>query len=402
MSLLRQLLIIVCLIGLGGAAWWFGLRGEAEETTGANAGRVAQETPVEVALVRTGEVRETIEALGTARARQSIELVPNATGRVVEILFETGETVEAGQPLLRLDDSIERANLEEARAVMEDPRRQLERARQLLVGGNVSQARVDELEKTYTAALARYRVARQRLEERVVTAPFTGVVGFREVDVGARLSETTVITRLEDISLMELQFQVPEVFFSRIRTGQSVQAVSSALPGQVFTGEIAAVDYRIDEVSRAFQVRATLPNPDGAIPAGLFMLVRIVIETRADALLVPEEAIVPENGRTYVFRIEDGKARRVSVQTGQRRDGEVEVIRGLAPGDMIVTAGVQRLRDGAFVRILNPPPADAPTHEDFLSKGDAAGNGGPEDAGADTGHAPESPESPESSAGAAG
>lgn len=356
MSGFRQVLLILVLCAAGGAAWWFFARPDVTpaQASGGNAARVST-VSVEVAPVRVGEVQDVIEAVGTARARQSIDLVANVTGRITEILFQAGQQVKPGQPLARLDDAIESANLAEAHALLGDARAQFERARQLVANRNVSQARVDELESAYAAARARLQAAERRLDERVVRAPFQGVVGLREIDVGARVEEDTKITRLEDRSLMELQFQAPELFYGQIRPGQQVRAKSASLPGQVFVGTISAIDMRIDEVSRAFRVRAELPNPQGTIPAGLFMIVEIVLASRPDVVLVPEQAILPEGRSNYVFRVHGDRVERVEVELGKRRVGEVEVVSGLAPGDIIVTAGIQRLRSGSPIRILNAP-----------------------------------------------
>lgn len=312
--------------------------------------------PVEVTAVRVGEVQDVIEAVGTARARQSIDLVANVAGRITEIHFQAGQRVKAGQPLARLDDAIESANVAESRALLEDARAQLERARQLVANRNVAQARVDELQSAHAAAQARLRAAERRLDERVVRAPFAGIVGLREIDVGARVEEDTKITRLEDRSLMELQFQVPELYYGQVREGQRVRAKSAALPGKVFVGTVSAIDMRIDEVSRAFRVRAELPNPDDSIPAGLFMVVEIVLATRPDVMLVPEHAVQPEGQANYVFRVRGDRVERVEVQLGRRRLGEVEVMGGLAPDDTVVTAGLQRLRAGSPIQILDVPP----------------------------------------------
>lgn len=352
----RQVLLILVLCAAGGAAWWFFPQPDVTpaQASGGNAARVST-VSVEVAPVRVGEVQDVIEAVGTARARQSIDLVANVSGRITEILFQAGQQVKPGQPLARLDDVIESANLAEAHALLGDARAQFERARQLVANRNVSQARVDELESAYAAARARLQAAERRLDERVVRAPFQGVVGLREIDVGARVEEDTKITRLEDRSLMELQFQAPELFYGQIRPGQQVRAKSTSLPGQVFVGTISAIDMRIDEVSRAFRVRAELPNPQGTIPAGLFMIVEIVLASRPDVVLVPEQAILPEGRSNYVFRVHGDRVERVEVELGRRRVGEVEVVSGLAPGDTIVTAGIQRLRSGSPIRILNAP-----------------------------------------------
>lgn len=354
MTLLRQFLIIAVVALAGGGAWWFFVG--ATESGPPQAGPKPQPVLVDAVPVRVGEVAEAIEAVGTTRARQSVDLRSTVTGRVAEIRFLTGQRVPAGQPLVRLDSAIEEANLAEARALRDDAGSQLERARQLVASRAVSPARVDELEAQHRVAQARLAVAERRLAERVVVAPFDGVVGLREVDVGARVTADTVLTRLDDLSVVELEFQVPELFFGRVRRGQSVEAISAALPDGRFKGTVSTIDTRIDPASRVFRVRAELPNPDGLLPGGLFMVAQVILAARSDVLIIPEQAVVPEGRSTYVFRIKDGRAERVEVRLGLRRVGEVEVAAGLALGDMVAVSGLQRLRDGAAVRLSGGPP----------------------------------------------
>jgi membrane fusion protein (multidrug efflux system) len=360
MTMVRQIVIVLVLVVIAGSAWWY------SSASRSNGGRQAEPhsgppaVHVEVAEARLGEVAEVIEAVGTARPRQSIDVIADDSGRVDEILFETGQRVERGQPLVRLDSGIQEANLAEAKAGLVDARTQLERARQLVTSRAVSEARVDELEAAFLAAEARVAAERQRLWERTTNAPFSGIVGLREVDVGARVTDTTVLTRLDDLSFIELEFQVPERYFGAIRQGQPVEATSTAFPGTVFTGSVAAIDTRIDAVSRSFRVRAELPNSEARLPGGLFMLARITLRTRPDAILIPEEAVMAEGRSTFVYRIAgtptEPRAERVDVRLGQRRVGEVEVLEGLTAGDRVVTAGLQRLRPGVPVRLSEPPP----------------------------------------------
>ncbi|EWY41690.1 secretion protein HylD [Skermanella stibiiresistens SB22] len=359
MTMVRQILIVLLLIAVAGGAWWFAVASPGDGEGRAEQGSGPSAVQVEVAEVQLGEVSEIIEAVGTARPRQSIDLIADDSGRVDEILFETGQRVDQGQPLVRLDSGIEQANLAEAEAGLLDTRTQLERARQLATSRAVSEARVDELEAAFRAAEARVAAERQRLRDRTTNAPFAGVVGLREVDVGARVTDTTVLTRLDDLAVIELEFQVPERYFGTIRQGQPVQATSTAFPDTVFAGSVAAIDTRIDAVSRSFRVRAELPNSEARIPGGLFMLARITLVTRPDAILIPEEAVVPEGRSTFVYRItgapDEPRAERIEVRLGQRRVGEVEVVEGLRAGDRVVTAGLQRLRPGAPVRLSEPP-----------------------------------------------
>lgn len=360
MPLLRQGLILIVLAALAAGGWWWWSASSPDAPAAAGPG--ASSSGPRAVAVRTTEARrdsieESFEAVGTTRSRQSVEVISTVSGRVAAILFEAGDQVRQGQPLIRLDSSLEEASLAEARALMADARSQLERARQLVASRTVAQARVDELQAAFSAAQARAAAAEERLAYRVVSAPFSGVVGLREVDVGARITDDTVLTRLDDLSSLELEFQVPEVFFGRVAVGQRVEATSAALPGARFAGTIVARDTHIDPVARAFRVRADLPNPDHALPPGLFMTATVALARRDDALIIPEQAVLAEGRNTYVYRVTDGKAERVEVRLGLRRVGEVEVVDGLEAGDVIVTEGLQRLRPGVPVRITGAPPA---------------------------------------------
>lgn len=367
MSPMRQGLLVLLLLVVAGGGWWLWTAANAPDSpaNGAVAGGppgagpgagTPRAVPVVTVTVRADSIAETIEAVGTTRARQAVDVVSTVSGRVAEIAFEAGQKVRRGDPLVRLDAALEEAALAEARALMADSRAQLERARQLVASRTVAQARVEELQASFAAAQARVTAAERRVADRVVAAPFDGVVGLREVDVGTRVSENTVLTRLEDLGALQLEFQIPEVFFGRVTTGQPIEATSAAMPGQIFTGTITARDVRIDPVSRAFRVRAELPNPDGVLPPGLFMAARLSLATREDALIIPEQAVLSEGRNTYVYRIVDGRAERTEVRLGLRRIGEVEVISGLEAGDQVVTEGLQRLRPGLPVRVLGGGP----------------------------------------------
>jgi membrane fusion protein (multidrug efflux system) len=339
------------LLALGGGAvtyHQYRLDGEAE----AAVRRGARAIPVEVVPAELGTIRERIEAVGSTLARQAVDIVPLSSGRVAEIAFRPGEHVEAGAVLVRLDDRAERAAVAEAQAMLRQAELALDRARQLRSNNTVAQATVDELEAAYVGADARLDTAQKQLADRTVRAPFAGVVGIRGVDIGARVDDATVLTTLDDLAEIEIEFSVPELFFGRVQPDQLVQATSSAFPGKTFKGKIAIIDSRIGQVSRAFRVRAVLPNPDLALPAGMFMHVSVVLQERP-AVLIPEQAVLAEGDSTYVFTVDDGRAERRKVRLGQREAGTVEVLEGVAAYESVVRTGLQRLRDGAVVEVLS-------------------------------------------------
>jgi membrane fusion protein (multidrug efflux system) len=354
-----QVGIAVVLMAMLGAGGFLYHRSQADGEAEAAVGRGPDAVPVEIAAAEADTLRERIEAVGTTLARQAVDIVSLSSGRIAEIAFSPGERVEAGEVLVRLDDEAERAGVAEAEAALREAELALERAKKLRTNNTVAQATVDELQAAYLGASARVDAARKRLADRTVKAPFTGVAGIRRVDLGARVDDDTVLTTFDDLAEIEIEFSVPEMFFGQIRPGQPVSATSTAFPGRAFSGRIATIDTRIGQISRAFRVRAVLPNPDLVLPAGMFMHVEVVLEERP-AVLIPEEAVVAEGDRTFVFTVQDDKAERRPVRLGQRQAGTVEVLDGIVAGEPVVRTGVQRLRDGAAVSVARQPAGAAP------------------------------------------
>jgi membrane fusion protein (multidrug efflux system) len=193
--------------------------------------------------------------------------------------------------------------------------------------------------------------AKRKLADRSIRAPFPGVVGIKRVDVGARVDDQTVIATLDDLAEIQIEFSVPEQFYARVEVGQAAEATSVSFPGRKFAGKVALVDSRVDAASRSFKVRVAVPNPDFVLPAGMFMHVQLTLESR-EGLTVPEEAIIPEAGASYVFVIDGGKAHRRKVAVGRRDVGLVEISEGLTLGEEVVVKGLAALREGTRVRVV--------------------------------------------------
>ena len=379
----RQLLFVTLFAGLALGAYLF-----YEAATGAPAEPLAQSAQnaprvvtVEVAPAETRRLEVVLEAVGTTRALRSVDIVPHAEGRITEIEIAAGREVEAGTVLARLDDEIEQATLAETRATLQEKTRALERSEALLRNNNVSQAAIDLVRSEVAIARANLDRARRRLDDRVVRAPFSGVLGITSVDLGARVDTSTVLTSLDDLSAVEIEFRLPETVYGQIDEGKAVSATSAAFPGRSFTGSVAAVDSRIDQTSRAFKVRARLPNDRRELPAGMFMRLSLGLEER-DAVVVTEEAILVQGRDAYLFVLEEGRAVRRLVATGLRRDGMVEVETGVAAGEPVISRGIQSLRDGIAVEVLNAPVpvpgADSPEAETVppaTSEGTSTGDG---------------------------
>jgi membrane fusion protein (multidrug efflux system) len=292
-----------------------------------------------------------MEAIGTARANEAIDVTAKISNRVTAIRFREGQKVQAGDVLVEFDSEQARANLAEAEAALRDSRSQFNRSRELFATNALSESQLDQLQATLSMNEARVAGARSQLNDTMIRAPFAGRVGLRNVSVGSFVSPTTVITTLDDTSVIKLDFSVPEVFLAQLREGLEITGRTTAYAGESFKGKVASIDNRLDPVSRAVVVRARIDNGDGRLKPGMLMTV-VLMRAEAPAVLIPEQALVPEGDRKFVFAVRADKAARVEVQTGRRRPGEVEVVNGLAEGDLIITEGTQKVRDGIPVKVI--------------------------------------------------
>ncbi|MCF3933687.1 efflux RND transporter periplasmic adaptor subunit [Acuticoccus sp. M5D2P5] len=366
MGLVRQIVILATLVVLVGGGYVLYRdhsnpgASEPQATASGSAGAApsaeARSVAVEVEIAALDTIDISVEAVGTTRALQSVDIVPLAEGRIVELDIAPGKEVAAGDVLARLDIEIEEATLREAEALLDEKRSALERSESLLRNNSstVSRATLDQLRSEQLVAEATVQRARRRADDRTVRAPFGGVLGIGSVDLGARVDTSTVLTTLDDLSEVEIEFRLPETVYGQIVHGQRVAATSAAFPDRVFTGTVIGVDSRIEPASRAFRVRARIPNADRALPAGMFMRIDLALRDRQN-VTVPEEAVTVEGGGTFVYVVVDDKAEQRPIAMGVRRHGMVEVMEGVAPGDVVISRGVQSLRDGAPVRILNEP-----------------------------------------------
>jgi membrane fusion protein (multidrug efflux system) len=356
MSFVKQMaiLVVLALLAAGGYVGWQQFMGGAADAQENVGGRRGGGGPaVETAKAEPRPLETAVDAVGTTRARRAIEITPMATGQVTEVAFRAGKLVKQGDVLLRLDADIQKADLIEARAQLNEAAAALKRAQSLKESRAVADATVEKLAAALATAQAEYERAERHLRDRTVTAPFAGVVGFSSVELGARVENGDMVTTLDDLSQIEIEFALPESLYGRILPGQRVIADAAAFPGRSFAGTVETLDSRIDPVSRAFKVRAVIANPDNALPAGMFMHLAVVLDSR-QALTVPEESIVVDGSQAFVFAVvprgEGLAAERRDVAIGQRAFGHVEILSGLAPGDEVVTRGVQKARDGAPVR----------------------------------------------------
>ncbi|WMS42828.1 efflux RND transporter periplasmic adaptor subunit [Acuticoccus sp. MNP-M23] len=362
MKSIRQVVTVgvIAALGVGGYIYY-------QEVVLSPAGAVADGRPrgprtitVEVMPAETHRLGVVIEAVGSTRAQRSVDIVPSAEGRVTETNIAAGLAVTTGTVLARLDDDIEKAMLAEAEATLEEKTAAQERAETLLRSNNVSRASIDQVRAELAIASAVVDRARRGLADRTVVAPFDGVLGLTSIDIGARVDTSTVLTTLDDLSAVEIEFGIPETYFGQIREGQPITATTAAFPGREFQGVVDAVDSRIAQTTRAFRVRARLPNEERTLPAGMFMRLSLSLGER-DVVAVSDEAILVQGGDSFVFVVEDGKAARRRVTTGLRRNNLIEVKTGVSDGEAVIARGLQSLRDGSQVEVLTPAtPAPDP------------------------------------------
>jgi membrane fusion protein (multidrug efflux system) len=314
------------------------------------AGNRAPAATVTTTTVASKPWSDAIEALGTARANESVLVTAKVTETVVRVNFEDGDLVEAGDVLVDLSGRAEVAGLAEAAAAYRESQQQYQRLQQLTAQKLIPTSQLDTQRAAMDSARARLDATRARLSDRVITAPFAGVLGFRQVSPGTLVTPGTTIASLDDVSVIKLDFAVPEAYLAALSADQAIVATSTAYPGREFTGRVTTVDSRIDPVTRAVTVRSELANPDRALRPGMLLTLQVFQPAR-QALVVPEIAVIQVAQQAHVFRVlPDATVEQVNVTLGQRRRGEVEITEGLAAGDRIVLDGTVKLRPGASIK----------------------------------------------------
>lgn len=342
-----------------GAAWWWQNQPRAPQTVGAApaargaSGPAAPGGPatVEVGRAEAVTLEEDAQAVGTLRARQGVVVRPEVSGRIVQLGFRDGQRVRRGQLLVQLDDALQRAQLQQAQAQAGIAQTQLKRNQELVAQNFVSQSAVDQSAAALEVAQAQVALARAQLLRLRILAPFDGVAGIRQVNVGDYVKDGADIVNLEDLGALWVDFRLPERFIANVKPGQEVQIALDALPGQRYSGQVDALDSLLDANGRSLLVRARVDNPAGALRSGMFARTRIVFATRANAIVVPEEALVPQGGKQYLYKVVEGPsggpvAQRIEARLGLRLTGKVEILEGVAAGDRVVTAGQAALGRG--------------------------------------------------------
>ena len=381
----KALYTVVAVVGIAaasGAAWWYQNKPAkpadgAAAGAGATAPREAASSPaggagrppaVEVARVETMRLTDDAQAVGSLRSRQGVIVRPEVSGRITQLNFRDGDRVRKGQLLVQLDDQLPLAQVQQANAELSIAQANHKRNQELVAQNFISQRSVDESSANLQVAQAKLSLAQATAARLRILAPFDGMAGIRTVNVGDYLKDGADIVNIEDIAAIFVDFRLPERFQTKVQRGQRAVVDIDALPGRKFTAVVQAIDPLVDANGRSVGIRGCIDNRALQLRPGMFARVTAVFGEREDARVIPEEAIVPQGGRQTVIKLVDGPdgdtkiAQRVEVKVGIRRPGRVEITQGLQPGDMVVTAGQQRVqRDGMPVRVIDMArPAGGP------------------------------------------
>jgi membrane fusion protein (multidrug efflux system) len=317
---------------------------------------------VEVAKVESMTLVDETQAVGSLRSRQGVMLRPEVGGRVKQIFFNDGQRVRKGQLMVQLEDQLQQAQVAQARAELSIAEANHKRNQELVAQNFISQRSLDESAAALEVSRAKLSLAQATLQRLQVLAPFDGITGLKQINVGDYLKDGADMVNVEDIDAVLLDFRLPERFQAKVRAGQKAQLTVDALPGRPFSAIVQAVDPLIEANGRSVGVRGCIDNRQQQLRPGMFARVNAVFGARENALVIPEEAIIPQGGRTFVVKVVQGDkpdvrvSERVAVKVGLRQPGKVEIVEGLAAGDTVVTAGHQRLqKDGTAVRVVDMP-----------------------------------------------
>ncbi len=366
---LYPVIAVVGIVAASGAAWWYqnkapAAASRASVASPASGGVSAAAGParpvtVEVAKVQSMKLTDDAQAVGSLRSRQSVMLRPEVSGRISQLNFRDGERVRKGQLLVQFDDQLPQAQVKQSQAELSIAQANHKRNQELLAQNFVSQRSLDESAANLEVAQAKLALAQATAARLKILAPFDGIAGIRNVNVGDYLKDGADIVNLEDIDTVYVDYRLPERHQTQVRPGQKASVELDALPGRTFEARVQAVDPLIDANGRSIGVRASITNRQLQLRPGMFARVSTVFGVREKARVIPEEAIVPQGGRQFVIKLVPGPdndglvSQRVAVKVGMRRPGQVEILEGLKEGDTVVTAGQQRLqRDGSPVRVL--------------------------------------------------
>ena len=339
---------------------------------GKQQGKGPQATPVVVFAATISKFVDRVEAIGNLRANETIVVASTVTETVTAINFEDGQRIKKGDIMVEMTSAEEKALIDQQRATVNETSKQLQRAKELAQSGAASTSQVEERQREFSSAKAGMAALQSRMEDHIIVAPFDGIVGLRNVSIGALIQPGTKITTLDDDTIMKLDFPVPSVFLPALHPGLDIVAKATGFD-ESFKGTISAIDSQVSEETRSVIVRAQIPNPDGKLKPGLLMSVELLKNPR-ESVTIPETAIVPEGRKTFVFVVNDKAspivAEKREVVIGTRRPGEVEVIQHLTEGEKVVVMGTMNVRDAQPV-VISAEQAKGETLQDVLKKAKA-------------------------------
>ena len=316
--------------------------------------------PVKAEAVQILKVQDDVSAVGSLLAEESVIIRPEIDGRIVGLHFQEGQAVTAGTRLVTIDSTEYEAQTAGQRAALKTEEQRLVRTKELYEQKFVSKDALDVQVGNVARLKARVDEAESRTAKTVIRAPFSGILGLRQISPGAYVKAGSDIVRLENVSSIKVDFRIPENYLSKIRPNQEIAVKLDAYPGEAFTGRVYAVEPVVDERTRTIAMRARIPNKGFKLKPGMFVRVAVTLDSRPNAVIVPEQAIWPQGKDSFVYRVVEGKAALTKVEIGNRSPGSVEILKGLAANDVVITDGQMKLKDGAAVSVIVPPPVAAP------------------------------------------
>lgn len=326
------------------------------------AGAPPRPMSVEAVPAVVAAVNDEVTAVGSLQSNEAVVIRSEIAGRITTINFQEGKTVNAGDLLFSLDASEYQAQFAQSSSTMKSTEMNFNRAKDLREKSLLSQQEYDDTSAKLEEARAKRAIDQSRLDKTSIRAPFKGVLGVRSVSPGAYVKPGEDLVMLEDIDPIKVEFRIPETYSRQVKPGQHITVRVDAYPGEIFNGEVYVIDTRMDTETRTMLLRGRIPNAKKNLRPGMFARVALILATRSNALVVPEQAMVPFGGEQFVYRVVDGKAVQTRVEPGRRMDGKVEIKSGVSAGDKVITAGQMKLRDGMPVAVLDnkaAPPAPA-------------------------------------------
>ncbi|WP_163938112.1 efflux RND transporter periplasmic adaptor subunit [Paraferrimonas sp. SM1919] len=355
---MKKIIAILVFVVLAFSLWTFN---KPAPNTHSIAPTSKQAPEVVVIDAKVETIADKVEALGTTSSKESLTITSKVTDKVVKVLFEDGQQVQQGQLLIQLNDAEAKAKVTVARVNLAESERELQRISELVKSQTVAQLEKDALQSEIDAAKAELLQAKAQLRDRQIKAPFSGFLGVRTVSLGSLVTPSTVITTLDDLSVMKLDFTVSEKYLADVKVGEKIVATSSAYQGEQFVGKITHINSRIDPVTRSVTVRAHIPNSDYKLRPGMLMGLNLFYDER-QSLIVPESAIIPIKTDHFVYVVDSQNyIEKRQVQVAGRSRGRVEIASGIEVGEQIVIRGLMKVRPGMQVTTK--------TQEKWLHKG---------------------------------